>query len=129
MAITLSALLDNVVDLPLKLGDNDLLIKYRPGKMTQAMRNNLFRGAVAFVDDKEEGVDGAWRRYFEAIASVLVSWDVLGEDGKPLPITAQTLADLPLGFVEGIVGEVAKDSRVNPQIKATSANSSPSKAS
>lgn len=128
MAITLAALLENIADLPLKLGDADLLIKYRPGKMTQAMRTNLLRGAIAFVDEKEDGFDGAWRRYYEAIADVLVAWDVMDGD-KPLPITAETLADLPLGFVEGVIGEVAKDSRVNPQIKATSASTSPTKES
>lgn len=127
MAITLTALQEGVVDLPLKLGDDDLLIKYHPGKMTQSMRTNLFRGAAAFVDDNERGVDGAWRRYFEAVASVLVWWDVLGDDGEPLPISAETLADLPLGFIESLISEVAKDSRVNPQIKAISASISPTK--
>lgn len=119
MPISLADLQQNVAKLSLKLGDDDLTVSYRPGLITQAMRNNLIRGAIAFVVDGED-VDGAWRRYFDAIASLLVSWDILGEDDKPLPITTETLATLPLGFIEALIGEVAKDARKNPQIVPTS---------
>jgi hypothetical protein len=128
MAITLTALLDNVAELPLKVGDDDLLVKYRPGKMTQALRNKLLRGPVAFIEDgNEQNVDTAWQAYYGAIAGLLVAWDLLGDDDKPLPINAETLSALPLGFVESLIGEVTRDSRVNPQTRATSASTLPTK--
>lgn len=130
MAITLTALLDNMAELPLKVGDDDLLVKYRPGKMTQALRSKLQRGPVAFLEEGDDkSVEAAWQAYYNAIAGLLVSWDVLDDDGKPLPINAETLADLPMGFIESLIGEVAKDSRVNPQTKATSLSTLPTKGS
>ena len=130
MAISLSALLQNVGELHLKVGEHDLDVKYRPGKLTQGLRNKLLRGPVAFVDEAEDkSIQAAWNAYYAAFADLLLAWDVMGDDGEPLPINGETIATLPMGFVESLIEEVAKDSRVNPQIKATSASILPTKAS
>lgn len=130
MALTLSALLDDVAELVLKVGESDLTVKYRPGRMTQALRSKILRGPVAFIGEghDEKSITSAWEAYYEAFASLLVSWDLLSDDDKPLPINASTMASLPMGFVESLIGEVAKDSRVNPLTKATSPSISPMKA-
>lgn len=107
MSITLASLQENIAELTLKVGDNELTIRYRPGKFTHALRSDLLSGESTYLD---------------TLASLLVDWDVLDDKGKPLPVTADVLATLPLAFVEGVAQEVVKSSLANPQIKATSAS-------
>lgn len=132
MTLTLQSLLDGVAELPLKVADDDLLVTYRPGKLTWAVRQKLFVGVLAFAAGEKpaaEETEAAWQAYCAALAGVLVAWDVVDEKGKPLAITAELLTRFPLDFVVSLGREVAKDSLVNPRIRVTLPNTSPTAAS
>lgn len=45
----------------------------------------------------------------EALAGLLVSWDVLGDDGDPLPIDRPTLRSLPARFLTAIFEAIKAD--------------------
>ena len=53
--------------------------------------------------------------YLGAIAGLLVSWDVLDDDGEPLPITVEWLEHLPMSFINSIAGAMLTDGLPNPQ--------------
>jgi hypothetical protein len=44
---------------------------------------------------------------------VLVEWDVLGDDGTPMEITAENLTDLPSNFLLVVMQAVREDSAPN----------------
>ena len=53
--------------------------------------------------------------YLDVLAKLLVSWDVLGDDGQPLPVSTQMLEQFPLSFINAIVGAILTDGLPNPQ--------------
>ena len=45
------------------------------------------------------------------LADVLVNWDVLDEDGKPMEPTAELLMDFPVDFLVGVTEAIGEDMR------------------
>lgn len=63
--------------------------------------------------------------YAEALERLLLRWDIVGRDGKPLPLTAKTIMDeLPLGLITAISIAVMTD--MNTAGNAPSSNNSSS---
>lgn len=135
MALTLDSLLKREALLPLLVGEDELNITYRPAALTWEVRGKLRGGVWDMVppeDAKKPAADvipAAIEAYCALMAGVLIAWDMVDEKGKTLPIDALTLMRFPLDFVTSLGREVAKDSLVNPQIRATSASTSPTTAS
>lgn len=46
----------------------------------------------------------------EVAVVVVAEWDVLGDDGRPLPVTAEVCRILPSEFLREVVKEVVEDS-------------------
>ena len=66
-----------------------------PGRVTREM-------VAGF--DAEEATDGI----IEQVVTLVKSWDVLGDDGEPLPVTVEVAQKLPLMFLAAIVREVVE---------------------
>jgi hypothetical protein len=80
-----------------------LNVQYRTGEITPA---ELAQQA------EQEGMAGL----IGGLVKWLVSWDLLGEDGKPLPITAEALNLVPTPFLNGLYVMIMRDARP-PEIK------------
>ncbi len=46
-----------------------------------------------------------------ALSEIVASWDVLGDDGQPVPVTVETLTPMPLQFLNRVLEEVMADMR------------------
>lgn len=44
----------------------------------------------------------------------VVAWDLLGEDGEPLPLSPEALGELDLGILDVVIAAVEADRRPNP---------------
>lgn len=82
----------------------DLLVTYRlvdAPSSVQAEGYKLMRG-----DD----VDALLEFGAEAVATQMVSWDLLGDDGKPMPITVEVLKnEVPNSLITDIARAIAID--------------------
>lgn len=107
-------------------------VTYRIGKLTYALRTRLLLGAGAHLDEatQREGkaVLEAWTTYHADLASLLVKWDVLGEDGKPMQPTAELLEQLPRDFIDALQKAMLDHQGANPQSGKDSGATSPPKA-
>lgn len=74
------------------LGETANLV-YRPGAITPE-----FMGKLGTLTNAE------------AVVVLVAEWDILGEDGAPLPVTDAVCAILPGEFLREVVKEVIEDS-------------------
>jgi len=84
-------------------GEDVLEVEYRPDAVTPRM--------VIQVDEAKKPAE-QMRAVVEALSRILVSWDLIGEDGKPYPITKASLMDLPLFFLAQVFQAVTEDMAV-----------------
>lgn len=107
--------------MPIKLGDltrqtktvtvrfedteDTLTVSYRPRNLTPAMQ-------AAFERASREG------RYTEVlldgIRGLVAEWDLIGEDGEPVPFTAEALADVPLLVLSAVAEVIGRDVTADP---------------
>lgn len=108
-------------------------LKYRPSALTARVQMSSaslvtlgreFAGSEDDPDDVKrdrlisaaESVLEALGDYTEVLTKMVAEWDVLGEDGKPIPISAEVIRDLPLDFVYEMFGAIMKAN--NPNAKS-----------
>ena len=60
----------------------------------------------AIVRDRTAAVSEAIGDYLDILVSIITAWDVLGDDGKPLPVTAEVMADFPYEFINALFAAV-----------------------
>jgi hypothetical protein len=108
MGLKLSDLAVKVRNVAVDLGDGAVVnVAYRPHEMT--LQDELL---VSNEEDAEERL----RLVIGLLARVLVSWDILGDDEKPLAITAKTLGTLPTSVLLHIQTAIREDS--GPKVKS-----------
>lgn len=73
MPVQLSKLVNATADLTIALGDDELNVTYRVNAITPAYLARY---------ENEKSVTG----FVSAIKELVVSWDLLGDDGQPVPI-------------------------------------------
>lgn len=83
-------------------------VTYRPGLVTDALMAQLDAGS-------SERNDG--------IASLLMSWDVLADDGSMYPFDADSLAHLDKEFKDTVMFAMLNDMRSRPNSTATKTQS------
>lgn len=105
-------------------------IKYRPSALTARVQMSsaslvtLGREFVGSDDDPDEikrerlisaaeSVLEALGDYTEVLSKMVADWDVLGEDGKPIPVTPSVIRDLPLDFVYEMFGAIMRANSPN----------------
>ena len=107
--------------MPVKLGDltkqtktttvqfegveDPLTVTYRPRHLTPA-RQAAFREAAEAGRHTEALVEG--------IVGLVAAWDLLGEDGRPVPLTAEALADVPLEVLGLVIEAIGQDVAPSP---------------
>jgi hypothetical protein len=85
--------------------EHNFSVTYRPSENTP--RKN------SAAQELEEGGDTN-KATIDTLCRVMIAWDVLGDDGKPLPITAETLGDMPYAILTSIVQAIGADGSPKP---------------
>ncbi|MFN3649742.1 MAG: hypothetical protein ACK47B_09175 [Armatimonadota bacterium] len=85
----------------LQLGGEVVRLDYQPSRFTPALQKRL--EAVA----AEPGGEGLVK--LETLAAVLTGWNLEDEAGKPLPVTAEQLAELDYEFHALAVDAIVRD--------------------
>lgn len=99
MTITVGALKRNARILSIAVdAESSVDVEYRPGAVTPAL-----------VEDVSK--TDAEMPLVQFLSALLVKWDILGEDGQPLPVTPATLAELPLEFLRLVRDAILEDLR------------------
>lgn len=133
MPISLSDLFLGSKRVVFKWGEDSVTIEYKHNLLTPPRR--LFLATSGHSSEMPVTEDSPWwaeirdrrDKYLECLVDVLVSWDVLGDDGEPVPISYETLDDLPAAFVAAIAEAILLDGIVDPQRSETSSDSLPRK--
>jgi hypothetical protein len=104
----------------------DVTVEYRHKKLTPVNRVALMAGSSFFMDRKpsaedEEEAGATWQevmagndRFYGLLTEMIVAWDVLGNDGKPLPVTVEWLGQLPQDFLSALLKTMFDDGRPDP---------------
>ncbi len=111
MGIRISHLSKDRRSIVIPVGDEALNIVYRPGGLTPETEDRLHE-----LTEEQRG--GAALVAF--LRDLIVSWDLLDDQGKPLPVDETTLRLLPTGFLSMMVQTIVDDMRPNLMSAGTS---------
>lgn len=115
MPIRLSALTADRRHITIPFGDDTMALSYRPS-------------AVNAVQEARELEERAAGRHLMAqarsLAEIIISWDVLDDDGQALPVSAEVVAQLGLDVVSKITRAILGDLLPNQTTVAESRNGS-----
>lgn len=87
------------------VGDDTLTITYKPSGITPETEDRLREYAA----DQRGGA-----MLVTLLADCLVEWDLLDDRGKPLPVKADSLRQLPTVFLAQVAQAITEDMRPNP---------------
>jgi len=96
MPISVANLAAKQKDLTIDIDGDALLVVYRPAAITPESVE-MMSGATTFDD------------VFKVLKESLISWDLLGTDGAPLPIEEEALRKLPLRFLSQVTRGMMTD--------------------
>jgi hypothetical protein len=102
------------ITFPLKVLDGKpLTVTYKP----MAFTGQLLVEMANLIDQFQApggATDEVMRGLCDCVADFVESWDLLGDDGSPMPITAENLMTLPWVFVNEVAGALGQEGRLNP---------------
>lgn len=97
-------------------GGETVNFSYRPSAITPQMQLVAVR-MQSMGDDKEENVPSdigdLMEDFVQVICNLIFEWDVLGEDGKPLPVNENWVSQMPLSFLSALFGAAVENMRPN----------------
>lgn len=92
--------------------EESLTLKVRPDDMTGSELTRL-REEVDSVPESNESLQH--RFLCDFLASIIVEWDLVDEDDKPIPITGDSLYDsLPVSLVGALLVSIQEAMMVDP---------------
>ena len=110
MGVRVGSLAKQEEDAQIRVGENDedvVNIRYRPGALTLGALDRMGEAASSRVFDA-----GAFE---ELLKPILVSWDLLDDEGNPLPITREGLHQLPMEFLGELISTLASGAKVDAE--------------
>ena len=99
MPIQLSQLKANTRTVVVAYYDDTVTVRYQPSVLTPN-REAAIKAAASDNDNTA---------MLEAISEMVLEWDVLGDEGKPLPRTVDVLRELPNAFLTAIFQSIGED--------------------
>lgn len=121
MAMTLSSMKTKVATATVTWQDETVDIGFFPGALTPAYLEMLQESAreakAAGTKAPEEGVK-ARSQFEDLVLPILAWWDVLDEEGERLPVTTDTIREMPLSFLTATV--TATQASMRPPARAGS---------
>jgi len=112
MGIKLADLTRDTRTIAVPVGEETLNVTYQPSWLTPETEEKLHKLG-------ESGRAG--QSLVSFLLPCLVSWDLLDDDGQPLPLADKTLRKLPIKLLSQIVQAVGEDMRPNLTSGETSA--------
>lgn len=106
MPISLAQLKGNIRTINVTYFSDNLAVTYRPSELTPQNQS-------AIQDRIDEGE--AKNILVETLCQVMITWDVMDEDDKMLPITPETLANAPGPLLLAISEAIGEDARPKPK--------------
>lgn len=113
MPVSVHALALNEATVNLEWNGQHFTVAYRPSVFTSKFQKDYLK-VIKKTETDAESV--AWW-----ISRIVISWDIMGDDGQPLPLTEEWLADqdvVDVPFLWWLVGQINEDRRP----KATTPN-------
>ncbi len=104
MPVSITHLVRDRRTVTVPVGDESLTVTYRPSGFTPETEARLRQ----YADDQRGGA-----ALVALLADCLVDWDLLAEDGEPVPISIKTLNSLPTLFLSQVVQAISEDMRPN----------------
>lgn len=96
--------------------DEYINLEFRPGALTLGALSRLHEAAA--TNEMDPGA------FEELLKPILVSWDLLDDDGTPLPITREGLHKLPMEFIGELVLVLSSNAKIDEDAgKASDATS------
>ena len=115
MPISLSALTADRRTVRVPFGDDTLTLTYRPSAVNAKQE-------ARELEEREKGQH--LMAQARSLAEIVESWDVLGDDGQPLPVSAEVLAGLGLDVTSKLTRAILDDLLPNRTPPAVSRNGS-----
>lgn len=93
-------------------GDDAVIVTYRPSGISPAIEDRVREHMAA---------EKAGAMLVELLASCLVDWDLLDDNGRPLPTNKKALRELPTVFLTKVTTAITEDMSPNLMSGGTSA--------
>lgn len=106
MTVKFSELAKGVRSVVAEWEGESVKVQYRPGANSAAF-------AIALQEAMEGSASGGTRAIVDSLANMMIGWDVVDDDGKPMPISADDLLAYPVGFLSAILNAIAEDQAPN----------------
>jgi hypothetical protein len=110
MGVKVGTLAKQVEHAQMKVGDGpeDVVnIEFRPGALTFGALSDLAAAAAADSFDPE--------MFANLLKPIIVSWDLLDDDGNALPTDRSGLNQLPMEFVSELLVVLTGNAKVDPE--------------
>jgi len=104
MPIKLAALTRATRTVPVDSEGLAVSLTYAPGKLTPAVEARLND-----ANEHNRPASGV----ADELANIITGWDILGDDGKPVAISADQLHEFPTRFLLACVQAIGSDARPN----------------
>jgi hypothetical protein len=114
----LSAILADRRTLEIPFGEDVLIVVYAPSLVTP--RN------ISVALDQED--DNQSQAVVELLVTLIEEWDLTGDDGQPVAISAETLEILPVRFLSDVLVAITGDTNTDPTNSGNSGATSSRKA-
>lgn len=106
------------IDVTFPGADGTLSVTYRPNKVTPR-QEAAFAQAIRRAERDEEGAEPVGDLVLEMLSVVMLRWDLEGEDGQTVPLTVETLRDVPSAIVTRVM-EAIRDANAPDPTKSAS---------
>ena len=121
MPVALSDIIAQKRWLQVDIDELAINVAYAPNKITLRRAEELQRLLDRLETDKDISYAEEMARMF---ADLVSDWDIVGDDGKPYPITVDALIDFPSAILTTISQTIQQDIQAgNEEKKASSATS------
>lgn len=91
---------------------------YKPSAITPQMQLVAIR-MQSMTDERGETAPSEMaalmNNFVEVIVNLIASWDVLGDNGEPLPVNREWVSQMPLSFLSALFGAAVEDMRPNDE--------------
>ena len=105
MPLRMAHVVKNQRTLTVPFDEGELNVIYKPNTVTVRLERQW-----TGIEGAKEAIDAA----VDVILTLVDSWDLLGEDDQPVPLTRDALEEVPGVILNRIVQSIMADQRPNP---------------
>ena len=125
MALSLQGLRDKLAEFEIEYMGDRAALTYRPATITEQMigrfraveRAQRARQAAFDAGEDVPEAEEEERTQLDVLNEVLCAtcfaWDVMGDDGRPVPFTPEALRELPIPFKMAVFQQIMEDYQGN----------------